>query len=50
MGSQFAIPVLLNFCSKSVGVYDFEILVEDSDTGGPSSLNVRMEHLFAFQF
>ena len=24
------------------------ILVEDSDTGGPSSITVRMEYLFAF--
>ena len=29
---------------------NFDILVEDSKTGGPSSLTVRMEYLFAFQF
>ena len=28
----------------------FEILVEDSNTGGLSSITVRMEYLFAFQF
>ena len=28
----------------------FVILVEDSDTGGPSSITVRMEFLFVFQF
>ena len=27
---------------------NFEILVEDSDTGGPSSITVRMEYLFCF--
>ena len=30
------------------GDVKFEIVVEDSDTGGPSSLTVRMEDLFAF--
>ena len=29
---------------------NFEILVEDSDTGSPSSVTVRMEYLFAFQY
>ena len=39
-----------NLCSESVGALDFKILVEDSDTGGPGSVTVRMEYLFAFQF
>ena len=42
--SQFSIPVLRNLCSQ------FVILVEDSGTGSPSSITVRMEYLFAFQF
>ena len=50
MGKQFLIPVLLNLRSESVQAQNFEILVEDSGTGGPSSLTIRMEHLFAFQF
>ena len=25
------------------------ILVKDSDTGGPSSINLRIEYVFAFQ-
>ena len=29
---------------------NFVILVEDSDTGGPSSITIRMECLFVFQF
>ena len=41
MGRQFLIHVLLNLCSGSV---------ENSDTGGTSSLNAKMEHLFTFQF
>ena len=44
VNSQFSIPVLRNLCSQ------FVILVEDSDTGGPSSITVRMEYLSAFQF
>ena len=32
------------------GDINFEILVEDSDTGGPSLITVRIECLFAFQF
>ena len=37
-------------CSESVGAENFEILVEDSDTGSPSSITVSMNYLFAFQF
>ena len=33
-----------------MGAYNFEILVEDSNTGNPSSITVRIECLFAFQF
>ena len=29
-----------------MGAWNFEILVEDSDTSGPSSIAVRMESLF----
>ena len=31
------------------GSWNFEILVMDSDTGGPSSINFRIEYVFAFQ-
>ena len=50
MGSHFFIFVLLNLCSELVGAQNFEILVEDSDTGGPSSIIVRIEYLFPLQF
>ena len=36
--------------SESVGAWNFEILVEDSDIGGSSSIAVRIEWLFSFQF
>ena len=49
MGSQFSIPVLWNLCSESVGGIKFSDPVEDSNTGGSSSVNVRMEYVFAFQ-
>ena len=32
------------------GGIKFVILVEDSDTGGPSSITLRMEYLFALKF
>ena len=48
MGSEFSISVLLNLCSESMEASNFEILVVDSDTGGPSSITVRMEYLFYF--
>ena len=35
---------------KRSGHLNFVILVEDSDTGGPSSITVRMEYRFVFQF
>ena len=50
MGSQFSIPVLWNLSSESVGSIKFLDPVEDSDTGGLSSIIVRMEYLFAFQY
>ena len=50
MGDQFSIFLLLNLCSESVGTRNFDILVEDFNTGGSSSLTVRMEYLIAFQF
>ena len=50
MGNQFSISTLLNLCSESVGASNFDILAEDSDTSSPSSITVRMEYLFAFQF
>ena len=50
MVSQFSIPVLLNLCSESLRAENFEILVKNSDTGGPSSISARIEYLFAFQF
>ena len=51
MGNNFSIPALLNLCSESVGAQmRFEILVEESNTCGPSSIAIRMKYLFAFQF
>ena len=50
MGSQFSISILLNLYSESVGASNFEILLVDSDSGRPSSITVRVEYLFAFQF
>ena len=34
---------------RSSSVSNFVVLVENSDTGGPSSTTVRIEYLFAFQ-
>ena len=48
MASQFLILILRNFCSKSVRSWSFEILVEDSNTGSPSTVTVRMEYLICF--
>ena len=41
---------ITKFISRSSGGLYFMILVEDCDTGGPSSMTVRMEYLFGFQF
>ena len=41
---------IMKFVLGSSGGIKFVILVEDSDTRGPSSITVRKEHLFAFQF
>ena len=49
IGSQFSIPVLWNFYSKSVGIKCWDP-VEDSDTGGQTSITVRMEYLLPFQY
>ena len=38
MGAQFSILALWNLCSESVGAWNFEILIEDFDTGGSSFL------------
>ena len=46
MGGQFPILALWNLYSESVGTWNFEILVEDSDTGSPSLIAVRIESLF----
>ena len=40
----------LPFVFRISGGIKFWDPVEDSDTGGPSSITVRMNHLFAFQF
>ena len=37
-------------CLESAGDIKFRDPVEDSDTGGFSSITVRIEYLFAFQF
>ena len=50
MSTQFLILVLWNLSSESVGGIKFWDPVEDSDTGGPRSVTVRMEHVFAFQY
>ena len=57
MSSQFYIPISRNLRSESVvvggwgeGGIKFWDLVEDSNAGGPSSITIRMEYLFAFQF
>ena len=47
MSVQLSILALWNLCSESVRAWNFEILVEDSNTGGPSSIAVRIESLFA---
>ena len=49
-GDQFAIHVLQNLCSEAVGEWDFVVLVEDFDAGGPSSIIVRMEYLISIKF
>ena len=46
MGGQFSILALWNLCSEAVGAWNFEILVEDSDTAGPSSIAVPTESFF----
>ena len=46
MGGQFSILTLWNWCSEAVGAWNFEILVEDSDTAGPSSIAVLIESFF----
>ena len=46
----FLILTLWNLSSESVGVWNFEILVEDFDTGGPSSIAVRIESFFTIFF
>ena len=50
VGSQFSFPVLQSLCSEAVGAWKFEILVEDSDSGAPSLVDVRTEYLFAYDF
>ena len=46
--SQFSNFLITKFVFRSSGDLNFVILVEDSDTGGPSSIIVRMEYLFVF--
>ena len=41
---------VMTFVFKTSGGIKFWDLVDDSDTGCPSSVTVRMEYLFAFQF
>ena len=40
----------MKFVFRISGAWNFEILVEDSDIGGPSLIAVRIECLFLFQF
>ena len=44
MGSEFSIPVLWNLCLKSAGDMKIWDPVEDSDSGGPISITIRMEY------
>ena len=44
MCSQFSIPVLWNLCLESVGGMKIWDPVEDSDSGGPISITIRMEY------
>ena len=44
--SQFLILASWNLYSESVEAWNFEILVEDSNTGGLSSIAVRIESWF----
>ena len=46
--SQFSNFLITKFVFRSSGDLNFVILVEDSDTGVPSSIIVRMEYLFVF--
>ena len=46
MRGQFSILTLWNLCLEAVGAWNFEILVEDTDTAGPSSIAVRIESFF----
>ena len=46
--SQFSNFLIKKFVFRSSGDLNFVILVEDSDTGVPSSIIVRMEYLFVF--
>ena len=46
--SQFSNYLITKFVFRSSGDLNFVILVEDSDTGVPSSIIVRMEYLFVF--
>ena len=40
----------MKFVSKFSGAWNFEILVEDSDNGGPIVIAVRIKCLFSFHF
>ena len=46
--SQFSNFLITKFVFRSSGDLNFVILVEDSDTGVPSSVIVRMKYLFVF--
>ena len=48
LGGQFSLSILQNLRWEAGGDIKYVILVEDSDTGGPSSITVRIEYLFAF--
>ena len=48
--ANFRFPFWKISFQKQLGAWSFGILVEDSDTGGPRSVDVRMECLFAYQF
>ena len=46
MGGQFSNLALWNLSLESARTWKFEILVEDSGTGGPNLIAVRIECLF----
>ena len=47
LADNFRFLLLQNFCSEAMEVSGFVVLLEDSHTGGLSSITVRIVYLFA---